>query len=340
MTSKRKSVLTATSIDIIPSLSDFSVEKYDPRLPCHIIPLNRNISLCGRTAVLEALDEALIPSTAVADDDSRIRLKTFALCGSGGMGKTQIALEFVYRHKKYFDAIFWVHANEPSKIAHDFSNIATTLGLVSEDSIEARDVVLTQDLVLGWLTNPLKSYKHLDKQNPEEISCLVIFDNINDADILDDYWPMGSPASVLITSRDPLLKTYNYTDDSGHCGNSLQSFDQSEATNFLLKLTRREREASEKASGQAIVDVLGGLPLAISQIAGVIVRNELSFTEFLEMYGKESAHAQLFKLQGGQLKSRTQYDYTIASVWALDWLDDGAASLLGVLSLLDPDGIP
>lgn len=274
------------------------------------------------------------------DDDGRMRLKTFAICGPGGMGKTQIASEFVYRHKKDFDAIFWIHADGPSKIAHDFSNVATSLGLVSEDSVEARDHVLTRDLVLGWLTNPLKSYKSLDHQNSEEASCLVIFDNVDDADILDDYWPMGSSASILITSRDPLLKNYIYTNDSRHSGISLPSFDKSEATNFLLKLTRREREIGEKDSGQAIVEVLGGLPLAITQMAGVIARNELSFTEFLEMYGQESAHAQLFKQQVGQLKSRTQYEHTIASVWALDGLNDGAASLLGILSLLDPDGIP
>lgn len=340
-TSKAKSTTTTTSVDVIPSLSDFSVEKNDPKLPCHMIPISPNYGFFGRSAVLKALHQALAPSPApAANDDGRIRLKTFAICGPGGMGKTQIALEFVYQHKKDFDAIFWIHADEPSKIAHDFSNVATTLGLVSEDSVEARDRVLTRDLVLGWLTHPLKSYKHLEQKTPEEASCLVIFDNVDDADILDDYWPMGSSASVLITSRDPLLKTYIYTDDSGHSGITLESFDHDEATDFLLRLTRRESEVGEKNSGKAIVEALGGLPLAISQMAGVIARNELSFTEFLEMYGKESAHAQLFKQQVGQLKSRTQYDHTIASVWALDGLNDGAASLLGVLSLLDPDGIP
>ena len=68
------------------------------------------------------------------------------------MGKTQIASEFVYRLKRDFDAIFWVHADEPSKIAHDFSHVVATLELVSEDSVEARNNVLTRDLVLGWLT--------------------------------------------------------------------------------------------------------------------------------------------------------------------------------------------
>ena len=276
-----------------------------------------------------------MPFDLVADDDGGIRLRTFAICGPGGMGKTQIAMEFVYRHKD-FDAILWVQADEPSKIAHDFSNIAITLGLVSANSVEARDRVLARDLVLGWLANPLKSHKQLDHQDAEEASCLVIFDNVDDADILDDYWPMNSSASVLITSRDPLLKTYIYTNESGHSSISLESFDQSEATDFLLKLTRREKEADEKASGKEIVEVLGGLPLGITQMFGVIARNDLSFTEFLNMYGKESAHAQLFKVQVGQLKSRTQYDHTIASVWSLDGLDDGAASLLGVLSMLDP----
>ena len=316
------------------------MEKNDPRLPCHVIPLSRNFGFFGRKSVLKTLDQALIPSSLVADDDRGIRLRTFAICGPGGMGKTQIATEFVYRHKKDFDAILWVQADEPSKIAHDFSNIAITLGLVTVNSVEARDRVLTRDLVLGWLANPLKSYKHLDHQDAGEASCLVIFDNVDDADILDDYWPMNSSASVLITSRDPLLKTYIYTNNSGHSSISLESFDQSEATDFLLKLTRREKEADEKASGKEIVEVLGGLPLAITQMAGTIARNDLSFTEFLSMYGKESAHAQLFKAQVGQLKSRTQYDHTIASVWALDGLEDGAASLLGVLSMLDPDGIP
>lgn len=57
----------------IPSLSDFSVEKNDPRLPCHIIPLSRNYGFFGWTAVLQALDQALVPPTVAADDDSRIR---------------------------------------------------------------------------------------------------------------------------------------------------------------------------------------------------------------------------------------------------------------------------
>lgn len=64
-TSKAKSVTTATSIDIIPSLSDFSVEKNNPKLPCHIMPLSRNDGFYGQNKILQALDQALLPAADI-----------------------------------------------------------------------------------------------------------------------------------------------------------------------------------------------------------------------------------------------------------------------------------
>jgi hypothetical protein len=66
-------------------------------------------------------------------------------------------------------------------------------------------------------------------------------------------------------------------------------------------------------------------------MAGWIARNDLSFSEFLDTYNQESVHERLFKLQFGPRKSRPQYDHTIASIWALEGLEENAASLLGVL---------
>lgn len=44
-----------------------------------------------------------------------MEVRQFALCGLGGVGKTEIAREFALRHKYAFDAIFWVTADEPAK---------------------------------------------------------------------------------------------------------------------------------------------------------------------------------------------------------------------------------
>jgi hypothetical protein len=333
---------TAASFQMIPSLADFSIEKANPRLPCHVIPLSQNRDFVGRRTILEALENALVSPAehrSVSDSSGEeTHLRTFALCGSGGMGKTQIATEFVHRIKAKFDAVFWVRADEPSKIAQSFSRSAVSLGLIDADSMDARDQVLARDAVLGWLANPLKEYKQLDDQRSEEASWFLVFDNVDNPDILDDYWPADSAGSVLITSRDPLAKSYFYSRSDGI---ALPPLDNSEATKLLLNLTGRRRlTVDERKAATAVAEILGGLPLAITQMAGVIARSDWSFSEFLELYQKESAQTDLFGLQLGPSRARAGDEHTIASVWALQNLQKESAVLLNASSVLDPDGIP
>ncbi|KUJ08790.1 uncharacterized protein LY89DRAFT_724797 [Mollisia scopiformis] len=196
---------TVSIFDITLSLADFSVKKNNNPLPCHIMPLSKNHGpFFGRKAILEALDKALAPTSYLVGENPDVdlsNLKTVVICGPGGIGKTQLASQFAHRHTKYFDAIFWVHADESSKIAHDFTQIAFSLGLVAdENSMEARDQVLTRELVLG------------------------------------------SPASVLITSRDPIFKTHTYAGEGLQSDITLPSSDEDEAMEYLLKLTHREKE--------------------------------------------------------------------------------------------------
>lgn len=319
---------TVASIEMIPSLADFTTEKTDPVLPCYIIPLIQNPRFFGRSKILEEIGTALSPSS-----DTSENLKTYALSGPGGMGKTQIATEFVYRSKSQFDAIFWVTADEPSKMATSFGNIATTLGLVAKDSPNASDDTFIRDLVLGWLANPLKSYNQTDQGVSKEATWLIVFDNVDDPDVLDDYWPKGSSGAVLITSRDSLIKNYIYSANSGM---SLPPFTDEEANSLLLKLTGREQDAEDGSQSIAVAKALGGYPLAITQLAPVIARNHYGFQEFLEMYEKDKTRRQLLD---EQTTTRSEYRHTLATVWASEDLQKGAP-LLEVLSLLDPDGIP
>jgi hypothetical protein len=329
------STVAISSFQMIPTLTDFSTEKSDPRLPCVIMPLSRNRHFFGRTDILEALDNALVNSQENNDDQGVANLRTYALCGVGGMGKTQIATEFFYQRKGKFDAAFWVNADELSKLSQSFNDIAISLGLVNPDSVDARDHILTRDLVLGWLAKPLKSYKQLDKAN-EEASWLLIFDNADNPEILNSFWPIDSSGAVLITSRDPLAKTYIYSQGGGMMLPPLQA---QEATKFLLGMTGRTNDLDEHDSGYAVATTLGGIPLAISQMAGIIARRDLSFVEFLVLYDAERTRTNLFKLQISRPNADTSYEHTIASVWALDNLKRGSV-LLEVLALLDPDGIP
>jgi hypothetical protein len=164
------------------------------------------------------------------------------------MGKTQNATEFLYRRKIDFDAVFWVNADKPPNLSQSFNDIALGLGLILPDSVDSRDQILTRDFVLGWLTNPLKSYRQLEKTN-DEARWLLIFDNADNPDILNNFWPIDSSGSVLITSRDPLATTHIYSQGGGMM---LPPFGPQEARRFLLGMTRRANEPDERSSGDAV----------------------------------------------------------------------------------------
>ena len=137
----------------------------------------------------------------------RTALRQFAFCRFGRIGRTEIACEFSRHHKASFDAIFWIAADEISKLDHHYQQISLALGL--EDSSECKSQVVSKEIVQKWLSNPRK---HLGLPTMfnlaprSEANWLLIFDSTDDLMILADYWHQGS-RSILVTSRDPLAKS-------------------------------------------------------------------------------------------------------------------------------------
>lgn len=239
-------------IESSPSMND----KEGPLLPCHFVPFGPSKNFHGRHNALTAIEEALLPESLSASipalaTKGETNPRTFAICGPGGMGKTQVAIEFVSRHRDKFDAVFWVHANDTSKLAQDFNEIALKLGLVSEGSADARDYTYTRELVKRWLVEPLKNVKNKES---DLASWLLVYDGIEVSKTINDYWPYDGPGSVLITSRNPFSWTTCW---------SLVPFTPAEATDFLLKVTGRKGDAPTRAAVEAVSQRLGGLPLAL-----------------------------------------------------------------------------
>ncbi|KAI9930214.1 hypothetical protein MW887_012026 [Aspergillus wentii] len=332
--------LSETRKETYLRISDFAISRKDPQLPCHIIPFQRNKNFYGRTEALHQLDDFLVPS----DDDStrdqggqNEELRTFALCGQGGVGKTQIATEFAYTHTDTFDVIIWLHAEESSRLETDFGRIAIELGLALEASQEAKDPALMRELVKGWLTKPVRSYNRLDNISNGEASWLLIYDNAQDRELLEDFWPpTGSTGSVLITSRDPLARTKFYLISDGI---DLQPFGTEMAAAFLLNLTWRSDDENERNLAVTVAERLGGLPLALTQMASVMIRQVLSFEDFLARYEEEEARLSLLRLSYESRRKTEEYPHTVASVWALESLQE-ASGLLDFMALLDPESIP
>ena len=124
--------------------------------------------------------------------------------------------------------------------------------------------------------------------------------------------------------------------DNGLTLGPLSAIDSAE---LLLKLTWRKNDVADRSTSLDLANKLRGLPLALTQFAGVNVRQDISFAELLRRYEEEETHENLFRRNMAPSRKRASYLHTLATVWPLDTLKQGTG-LLEVIAFLDPNGIP
>ncbi|MBV9232235.1 MAG: helix-turn-helix domain-containing protein, partial [Chloroflexi bacterium] len=142
------------------------------------VPYQRNPFFTGRSDVLQQLHEAL------AQKGSALISQSYALSGLGGIGKTQTALEYAYRYGNDYAAVFWISAETYESIVSSFVAIAELLNLPEKQDKE-QDRVLAA--VLRWLT--------------AHNAWLIIFDNVEDLEVVKAALPASRCGSLLFTSR-------------------------------------------------------------------------------------------------------------------------------------------
>ena len=201
--------------------------------------------------------------------------------GLGGVGKTQIALEYAYRHESDYNYIFWISAVDQAQLLSDFVDIAKATQIVKYDN-EPADVAKS---VLQWL----------------EVteSWLLIIDNLDDLAVADGYLPTTTGVGhTLITTRN------NNIDGILAERMEVMVMGSEECVNLLLGRINLE---CTKAQARRIVEELGFLPLAIEQAAGYI-RNSQNIAEFLENYKREPR-----ELLNRRPDENHPYRYTVAA---------------------------
>lgn len=329
----RDPILQTFLKDLYLSSTAAAFDAIGPHFPCHLVPINPSEDFFARESILNAISAVLCPSAEQqAQADKAVSFpRSFAVYAPGGMGKTQVAAKFVTQHQHKFDAIFWVHADNTTKISQDLKYIAIKLGLVSENSVDARDFEFTLHAVRRWLIKPVKNLTEVNASDPELAQWLLVLDGVEDPSILNNIWPYNGPGSVLITSRSPFSWAQSI---------QLKPFSSEQAISFLLHLTERESTEQERKAVVDISEQLGGLPLALTQMAGIMIHKKMSFREFLDSWSEGHNKFKLLQTSEGSLAPRsTGYEHTIASVWAFENLTYGR-TLLDIISMLDPDGIP
>ena len=160
---------------------------------------------------------------------------------------------------------------------------------------------------------------------------LLIFDNADDLEVLRHVWPANACGSVLLTTRD-----FNAAHSLANAGLHLQPFDDKMGSDVLLRLLGLDKEASSSQTDtEAITHALGGLPLALSQIAGFIRQRKIRLHDFLPLYERNAAKIDSKKTGLGE------YDHTLSTVWemSLDRLSGPPSHLQKLLAFFDPDAI-
>ncbi len=283
------------------------------------VPYQRNPFFTGREEVLKNLYDALRVGKTVAVVQPR------ALTGLGGIGKTQTAVEYVYRYySDYPEAILWARADSREGLVADFVAMAHALNLPEE---VAQDQNLVIDAVNRWLK--------------EHASWLLILDNVEDLAMIKSVLPAAYRGHVLLTTR------IQATGEVAR-GVEIEKMGPEEGTLFLLRrasmlapdaLLKAASEA-DNTKAQAISQVMDGLPLALDQAGAYIEETGCSLPDYLDFF--EQRRAKLLRRRG---PTSSDHPETVATTWSLSFekverANPAAAELLRFCAFLHPDAIP
>jgi hypothetical protein len=125
--SNRDAAFTDVAAGIRRVIEDLSsLEASAPRAalpPIWNVPYPRNSFFIGREELLTRL------RTQLQVGQASVLSQPQAIIGLGGIGKTQLALEYAYRYHQDYQAILWARADSPEALVSSYVAFATLLRL-------------------------------------------------------------------------------------------------------------------------------------------------------------------------------------------------------------------
>ncbi|MFY1574606.1 FxSxx-COOH system tetratricopeptide repeat protein [Verrucosispora sp. WMMD703] len=201
--------------------------------PVWRVPLPRNVQFVGRGPLLEEMRDWLSSS-----DAGHVPL---ALHGLGGVGKSQIALEYAYRFRAEYDIVWWISAQQPSVLR-------LALGALADRLAAELDAPLSGSVSerVSWVLDVLRRGVPFRRW-------LLILDNADDPTELLNLIPQG-PGHILVTTRNHAWARPARMLEVG-------AFDREESVALLA----RRADHLARSDAELIAARLGDLPLAIEQ---------------------------------------------------------------------------
>src|SRR5579875_94245 len=247
-----------------------------------------------------------------------------ALSGMLGCGKTQIAVEYAYRHKNEYQATLWLDASSQQSLKEAIVQWAEELSFLQQDRVDEQHL--------------FSAFKRWLQQHER---WLLILDGLRDLQLMNLIIPSQPSGHVLLT-------TYSRaTGDLAYCVH-VERMAPEESALFLLRRARviEEQALHEEASATAyaeavrIVQEFDGLALALDQAGAYIEETRCGLAGYLELYREQCP---VLLARRGELV-RTHPDSVMATLLllfrAVAQEYPAAQELLYLLAFLHPDSIP
>ena len=303
-------------------VAGFSIEHW--RADYWNVPYQHNPYFVGREDILQSLRQRLVPG-------EKATALTQSISGLGGIGKTQVAIEYAHRYGEHYEAVLWIQADSPEVATAVCLQLATeVLGLPEQQ--EANQQIAE---VKRWLQK-----RH---------GWLLILDNVEDPQaILSTFVPSKHKGSVLITTR---------RRDIGMLAHSemLPLLSEDNAVLFLLRrsaLIAEQAPVTQAAAddfflARELCQLLDRLPLALDQAGAYIAENGGSLKNYIDLYHKYRPillNRRNADTQQGYRNGSNHPDSVLMTLWlSWDQLQQRnmlAGKALQFCSFLAPDQIP
>ncbi|MDN3293486.1 FxSxx-COOH system tetratricopeptide repeat protein [Streptomyces ficellus] len=233
----------------------------------------RNPGFTGRSVVLERMRDQLGGGMAVVLPQPQ------TLYGLGGVGKTQVALEYVHRFMADYDLVWWIPAEQTDGVIASLAELAVRLGAQGGE-----DMAAASQEAIDLLRRGIPSHRWL-----------LVFDNADDPDQLKRFFPTGG--HILVTSRNQTWSQY---------GDALP-VDVFLREESIEHLQRRAKGLSVEDADQ-VATAVGDLPLAVEQAAAWIAETATPVAAYLEQLEQAAARTLALNQPAG-------YPEPVAATW-------------------------
>ena len=294
----------------------------------------------GRASNLLSIESVLLPVTAP-------ERKVVVLHGLGGIGKSQLAIEYAKQHRDDYTAVFWLNAKTEDTLKRSFVDGARRL---PERYFDQELLYRSQNEVsLDAIVRGMKNW--LDLQGNHR--WLLIYDNVDNPKIPDNkragaydirsYFPQAHQGSILVTTRWKTLSIghlievakLSKVEDSISLLEKTSHTNSGQGTSGITKTFKLMLTIGTDAGLIHIAKRLDGLPLALATAGSFLFQTFMSASEYLQHY-KES----WLKLQRMSPPNLSYEDQTIYSTWNMSYIhirneDISAAKLLELWAYFD-----